>query len=173
MLLPALDRVYRFEGRDGKVTSHRVVLADGGVDENLGMSALEPGRNPDFAYAEKLDYLICCDAGHGIHDGTEIPFWWPSRMIRALKVLMKGVQDGTFKRLHLYAEKGEIEGFALVYLGQDDSKLPLRPPNLVKCAQVSHYPTDFSAMSAQDIEIISVRGEQLTRLLVSRYLRNL
>lgn len=172
VMLPSLDRQYRFE-KAGNEETHRVQLTDGGVDENLGVAALEPGRNPDFAYAEKLDYLICCDAGHGLHSGEELAFWWPARMIRALKVLMKGVQDGTFKRLHQYSENGLIDGFLLVYLGMQDKNLPFAPPGLVARSEVSTYPTDFSAMSAADLEKIALRAEQLTRLLSSRYLRDL
>jgi hypothetical protein len=34
---------------------------------------------------------------------------------------------------------------------------------------VVHYPTDFSAMSDADIDLLSRRGEQLTRLLIEHY----
>jgi hypothetical protein len=40
---------------------------------------------------------------------------------------------------------------------------------LVPQEGVVAYPTDFSAMPAEMIRLISLRGEQLTRLLLARY----
>lgn len=35
------------------------------------------------------------------------------------------------------------------------------------------YPTDFLPMSDEDINLLSLRGEQLTRLLIARYMPEL
>jgi NTE family protein len=64
---------------------------------------------------------------------------------------------------------GEIQGFLMPYLGQRDSALPVRPPDLVTREQVLGYPTNFNPMSKGNIERLSRRGEQLTRCLVDTY----
>ena len=65
-LLPALDRKYRFT-RKGSITNPtRVLLTDGGVFENIGVSPMEPGRTPSISTnVFDPDYIICCDAGGG------------------------------------------------------------------------------------------------------------
>jgi NTE family protein len=57
----------------------------------------------------------------------------------------------------------------MVYLGQDDNRLPVKPPDLVARSAVRNYPTDFSPMSDKNIELLTTRGEQLTRLLLDHY----
>ena len=72
-------------------------------------------------------------------------------------------------RMHLLAANGQLKGFVLAYLGQQDAALPYPLPDLVTRDQVFGYPTDFAAMAEQDIELITRRGEQLTRMLVAYY----
>ena len=72
--------------------------------------------------------------------------------------------------LHQHTDAGDIAGFALSYLGQDDDRLPWRPPALPAREDVREYPTDFSPMDAGDIDRIALRGELLTRLHVAYYL---
>jgi NTE family protein len=74
------------------------------------------------------------------------------------------------QRLHALKQNRLIKGFALPYLGQQDTSLPYKQPGLIPRAQVIGYPTNFSAMSREWIDKLSGRGEQLTRLLVPRYL---
>jgi NTE family protein len=57
----------------------------------------------------------------------------------------------------------------MVYLGQDDARLPMAPPNLIPRSAVRDYPTDFAQMSDKNISLIATRGEQLTQLLLDRY----
>ena len=40
-------------------------------------------------------------------------------------------------------------------------------------AEVCEYPTDFSPMNVEDIDRLTLRGEFLTRLLISYYLPDL
>ena len=61
----------------------------------------------------------------------------------------------------------------MVYLGQQDDKLPWTPSDLVRRDQVRNYPTDFAPMSAEDLELLAKRGEQLTHIIVDRYLPDL
>ena len=75
--------------------------------------------------------------------------------------------------LHGMREAGVIKGFAMPYLGQQDGILPWKPSALVSREEVIEYPTDFAAMSPEWIELLSDRGEQLTRVLVATYLHEL
>ena len=83
------------------------------------------------------------------------------------------VQTSAYGRLHRCVENGELVGFVLPYLGQQDGTLPFRPPDLVPREEAITYPTDFSAMSEGAVNMLSLRGEQLTRLLIARYVPEL
>ena len=172
--LPALDRKYRFtkKGRISDLT--RVLLTDGGVFENLGVSPMEPGRTPSISTnVFDPDYIICCDAGAGLFDDDSYPTRWPSRMYRSFLTVFRKVQDATRKRLHNLAATDEISGFALSYLGQKDNALPWIPAELPRRDEVRSYPTDFAAMSTEDIDRLALRGELLTRFLIAYYLPEL
>jgi integrative and conjugative element protein (TIGR02256 family) len=170
VFLPAFDETYSFVRRDGTVHKERVVLTDGGVIENLGVSCLEPGRSGSVGYNTfSTDYVISCDAGAGQFEGHQVPFGWMSRMTQAFETVFRKVHDATLSRLHTYVPAGQLKGFVLAYLGQQDRSLPSPPPDLVPREDVVAYPTDFSAMSAEMVRLISLRGEQLTRLLIARY----
>ena len=66
--------------------------------------------------------------------------------------------------------RGQIKSFILPYLGQLDRQLPNPPADLVRREEVHSYPTDFSAMPAEWIERLSLRGEQLTLCLAQAYI---
>ena len=172
--LPALERKYRFTKNGCTMDLTRVLLTDGGVFENLGVSPMEPGRTPTISTnVFNPDYIICCDAGAGLFDDNSYPTYWPSRMCKSFLTVFRKAQDATRKRLHGLAAAGEISGFALCYLGQQDNALPWVPAGLPKRNEVWNYPTDFAAMSAKDIDQLALRGELLTRFLVSYYLPDL
>ena len=169
MLLPAFDEEFDFE-RKGEKTKRRVVITDGGVFDNLGISCMEPGRDERFSeHVFAPPYIICCNAGHGQFDDRHIPYGFYSRINRSVEVIFKKVQDAAMKRLHHYVASGQIKGFILPYLGQNDRLLPFSVPGLISREAVCGYPTDFAAMSDEDNERISKRGEQLTSLLLSYY----
>jgi NTE family protein len=169
-LLPAFDEMMTFTRPDGTERHERVVLTDGGVYENLGVSCLEPGRSKDFGYNTfKTDYIISCDAGAGQFSGHEVPYGWVSRMARSFETVFRKAHDATLQRLHTYVPSGQLKGFVLAYLGQQDNSLPTIPPDLVRREDVVAYPTDFSAMPREIIERLSRRGEQITRILIARY----
>lgn len=170
-LLPAIDESYEFVNKQGDKKKHRVILTDGGVFDNLGLTCMEPGRSTDYSYnVYNPDYIICCNAGHGIFKDNTIPYFWPSRMKRSFESVFRKVHDASVERLHCYLKSGQIQGFILPYLGQQDHYLPYIPPDLVMREDVSNYPTDFAPMSEKWIRLISDRGEQLTRILLDRYL---
>ena len=174
VILPAVDRSFEFVDRKGNRSRNRVILTDGGVFENLGVSCLEPGRSADFSQQTfDLDYIVCCDAGQGLLGDNNFPFYWPGRMKRSFESIYRKANDAVRARLFNHVEAGKLRGFCLAYLGQMDSALPYIPPDLVRREQVKDYPTDFSAMSQSDISLLSRRGEQLTRVLISRYCEDL
>ena len=174
VFLPALDRKYRFTKNGSTKEPTRVLLTDGGVFENLGVSPMEPGRTPTISTnVFNPDYIICCDAGAGLFDDNSYPIYWPSRMCKSFLTVFRKVQDATRKRLHWLGAAGEISGFALCYLGQQDKALPWMPAGLPTRDEVRNYPTDFAAMSKKDIDRLALRGELLTRFLVSYYLPDL
>jgi NTE family protein len=173
LLLPALDRIWNFR-KNEKEHRHRVILTDGGVYDNLGIQVLEPGRDPKFSlHTFPCEYLIVCNAGHGLSSGTDIPMGFYSRVKKSFEIIHRRVQDASMHRLHQLKTDGLIKGFVLPYLGQQDSVLPWKPSGLIPCEEVNAYPTDFAAMSEEWIEKLSKRGEQLTRLLVPYYLKDL
>lgn len=169
--LPAIDRRLSFVPLGGgDAVHHRVVLTDGGVYDNLGVTCMEPGRSPDFSTnVFAPDYIICCDAGPGQFDATPLPYGWATRMSRAFETTHRQVQHGTQTRLHQWREHGALKGFIYAYLGQQDDRLPLKPDNFVTRDRVVSYPTDFSAMPETDIVSLSSRGEQLTHVLLQHY----
>lgn len=172
-LLPSIDEKATVV-KDGHRYEERVVLTDGGIYDNLGVTCMEPERSPDFGFnTYRPSYIICCDAGHGQFDGSEIPFWWPSRMKRSFESVFRKAQDSTRHRLHSYGAQASFRGFILSYLGQQDDRLPHTPPDLVRRQEVSGYPTDFSPMPSDMIRLLSLRGEQLTRLLLARWCPNI
>ena len=174
LALPALDDEMSFLTRGGDQRDERVVLTDGGVFDNLGTSCMEPGRSASISTnVFTPDYIISCDAGRGLMDDEYIPYFLPSRLRRSFEAVFRKVQDATRGRLHQYAASGEIDGFILPYLGQQDSRLPIAPADLVPREAVVDYPTNFSPMSEEQIELLARRGEQLTRLLIDLYLPEL
>ena len=174
VLLPALDRTYRFTKKGVTSGPTRVLLTDGGVFENLGVGPMEPGREPSISTnVFNPAFIISCDAGTGLFDSDSYPMWWPSRMYRSFETVFRKVQDATRNRLHRLAESGDISGFALSYLGQDDDRLPWLPPELPTRGEVCEYPTNFSSMDIEDIDRLALRGELLTRFLVAYYLPEL
>ncbi|MHB8968836.1 MAG: patatin-like phospholipase family protein [Pirellulaceae bacterium] len=173
-LLPAIDRFFDFVSRGGERAPKRVILTDGGVYENLGVSCMTPDRDDAFSTnVFRPSYIICCDAGPGQFDDVVVPYGWTTRMRRSFEATYRQAQHGLQKQLHLWRQYGAIDGFVYAYLGQQDQRLPVQPPGFIRRDDVVHYPTDFSPMSEVDIDLLSGRGEQLARLLVEHYCPNI
>lgn len=73
------------------------------------------------------------------------------------------------KRLFELRAAAKLRAVILPYLGQRDSRLKFKPPNLVTREEAYAYPTNFSAMSEEWIERLSRRGEQPTRALIAEH----
>lgn len=169
-LLPALDRKWRFH-KNGEDTFHRVILTDGGVYDNLGVQVLEPNRDPDISlHTFPCEYLVVCNAGRGQDEVSSIPVDFAPRVARSLEIAYRRVQESTMHRLHHLRETGQIKGFVMPYLGQQDSKLLNLPADFITRSNVMNYPTDFAPMSDDWIRKLTGRGEQLTKNLIYRYL---
>ena len=168
--LPPFDWTKSFE-LDGRSNTHRVVVTDGGVFENLGLSVMEPGRDAKIsAVSYNPDIIIASDAGTGQFPGEIVPMSWPNRMIQVVNAVMRKVQDATKQRLHDHAKTGRIDGFIYAGLGQIDNRVPLKSANWVDREDVIRYPTNFSAMSEEYIRKLAGRGQAITRALVTQYL---
>lgn len=168
VFLPAIDRTFTFVDRTSNQSLERVILTDGGVFDNLGITCLEPGRLSELSYnVFESDYIICCNAGQGLFSDHVHPYWLLSQMKRSFESIFRKTQDQGYQRLHNYVVSGALKGFILPYLGQKDSMITL--PDLVSREEVLNYPTNFSAMSEEYIERLTKRGEQLTRWLIDRY----
>ena len=173
LLLPPLIEKFCFE-REGVVATEKVVLTDGGVFDNLGITVLEPGRDSGISINTfPSTHIISLNAGPGQMSGDTSPFWWLSRVRQSFNTVHRKVQDSTYSRLHRYVESGKLRGFGMVYLGQIDSQLPYMPADLVSRESVRDYPTNFASMAQRDLDMLALRGEQLTNVIIDRYLSSI
>lgn len=171
-LLPSFDEFMDFE-KAGQKSRHRVMLTDGGIYDNLGITCLLPGRSAEFSTnVSDVAFIIACDAGQGMPSGMARPYLWPSRMLMTVNTIHRRTHSLSYELLHRMKSTGQIEGFMLPYLGQIDERLPYIPDDLVRRDKTFDYPTDFSPMKEIDIVRIGMRGEQLTKLLYDYYQPN-
>lgn len=170
LLLPAVERTYTFRRHPGDpAEQHVVLLTDGGIYDNLGLSVMEPGRSAAHtAHAYDVNYIIACDAGRG-----RLPLasghFAGARLRRSFEIVHRRAQDSSRGRLHEAAAAGLIDGFIHAYLGMPDERLPIPVCDLVPAERVRNYPTNFRAVSESDLDALSLRGEQLTSSLLSHY----
>lgn len=168
-LLPALDLELDFHKEHSGDSRKRVILTDGGVYDNLGITCLEPGRDSAYTrFTYDTTFLIVCDAGHGMRPDTARPFWCPARMGAAFGTVFKKAVDANKKVLHSWGEKPDF-GFIYAFLGQQDTKLDTKPSDFVTRDQVNTYPTDFAAITEQDQDRLTRRGEQQMEILIGMY----
>lgn len=172
ILLPPLVETIHFEIK-GQARQDIVSLTDGGIFDNLGVAVLEPGRAHDAIFKHPVSHIISLNAGAGQFEGEERHYWWVGRVKRSFAAVHRKAQDAVYQRLHKFAETGELQGFGMVYLGQQDARLPWAPGDLVRRDEVRDYPTDFAPMSARNLDLLARRGEQLTHIIVDRYLPSL
>jgi len=169
VLLPHLHRTYTFTKRDGTKESRSLLITDGGVYDNLGLTPLLPRRSTAHtSHLYDLDYIIAVDAGQGRSVRTA-PNFAPGRLGRSFQIAYGRAQDGSRARLNQYAEEGAMHGFIHSYLGTRDERLPLPLADLIPREAVVNYPTDFARMTPENLHLLATRGEQLTRILVEHY----
>lgn len=169
VLLPALTRDYEFRGRNGAVTRRQMVMTDGGVYDNLGLSPLLPGRSPAHTHhVYDLDYLIVADAGRG-RSARRAGRFLPTRLKQTFDITYGKTQDAGRSRVHLAGESQQVTGFVHAYLGMMDANMPVPVDDLVPRDAVEGYPTNFAKMTDVAMTAVSVRGEQLTRVLLGHH----
>jgi NTE family protein len=167
-LLPALDDRMTFV-KDGKSTTQRVILTDGGVYDNLGLSPLWPDRDPKISlHVNNYERIIACRGGYGLRQGAPSIFW-PSRMLAVMHAALARTENLSVNRLFDLLKSRRLKGVLVPYLGQSDSTLAFPPPDLIPASEVADYPTDFSAMPHEWIDRLSRRGEQLTLALLKEH----
>lgn len=172
LFLPAFDETLTFE-KDGALENSRVILTDGGIYDNLGLGCLWPDRSTDFSLnVIPVDTIICCSAGYGLRQDPPSQFIF-ARMLSVFSAIFDRAQNASVHRLHEVQRTGQIKGFVFPYLGQRDRQLPNPPVDLVRREEAHAYPTDFSAMSDEWIDRLSLRGEQLTLCLTRAYVPDL
>ncbi|MDP9443959.1 MAG: patatin-like phospholipase family protein [Actinomycetota bacterium] len=168
LLLPALTRTYQFESRNGERLQRAISMTDGGVYDNLGLSSLLPGRSRAFtSHVYDLDYLIAADSGRG-RATQRAALHLPGRLKRSFDIAYNKAQDGGRAQLNA-AAAGWLRGFVHAYLGMRDSRLPSPVADFVHREGVIDYPTDFASVPPADLRRLTLRGEQLTRTLLSHY----
>jgi predicted acylesterase/phospholipase RssA len=169
VLLPHLRRTYTFSKRDGTQESKSLLMTDGGVYDNLGLTPLLPRRSAAHtSHVYDLDYIIAVDAGQG-RSVRAAPNFLLGRLSRSFQIAYGRAQDGSRARLNQYAEEGAMRGFIHSYLGTRDERLPLPVADLVPREAVANYPTDFAGMTPDNLRLLATRGEQLTRILIEHY----
>jgi NTE family protein len=170
LLLPAMERNYTFTRPGFSEPSQQVVLlTDGGIYDNLGLTVLEPGRSANHtAHVYDVDYVIASDAGRGKLPPVAGHFAG-TRLRRSFDTVHRRAQDAARARLHAAAATGQLQGVVHAYLGMPDERVPVPVADLIPATTVRHYPTGFKAMAGADMQLITTRGEQLTRALLAHY----
>lgn len=169
VLLPALRRNYEFQSKDGSRHNEHMVMTDGGVYDNLGLSPLLPGRSMQFtSHVYDLDYIVAVDAGRGRMQ-TSAARYMLGRMAQSFDITHTKSQDAGRSRIHSARENNQLRGLIHVYLGMRDERLPLPVADLVPRSRVQNYPTNFAPMKKFDLDAITIRAEQITRTLLSSY----
>jgi NTE family protein len=169
LFLPALDEDLAFDCRDGSRRVERITLTDGGVYDNLGLAPLWPDRDASVSLnVAPVDAIICCRAGYGLRHDPPSQFM-VARLKSAFACIHDRAQNAGMKRLFELQASGKLRAVVLPYLGQNDRKLKYPPGDLVTREVAYAYPTDFAAMSAEWIDRLSRRGEQLTRALIAEH----
>jgi NTE family protein len=169
MMLPALDETFDFTPKRGPMRRERVSLTDGGVYDNLGLSPFWPDRIAGVSLqVDDIDTIIACRAGDGLRLDDPDPFL-PGRMTATVAAMHGRAQNATMKRLFDLRDAGRLAAFILPYLGQEDGSLRFPPADLVPRSSVVNYPTNFSPMSEDWIERLSLRGDQLTTALIREH----
>lgn len=168
LLLPALERQFTFK-RANATRTESVMLGDGGIYDNLGLSVLTPRRSPQFTdHVYNVTHIVSCDAGRGLL-APRVSRFFLRRIARSFEIVHAQAQNQGRGRLHEWSAAGQIDGFVMAYLGQRDDRLPVPINDLVPHADVASYPTNFAAMNEEDIDALTTRGEQLIRALLPHY----
>jgi NTE family protein len=168
LMLPALDEELTFQ-KAGETVVRQVILTDGGVYDNSGLSPLWPDRDPNVSfYVGQHGRLIASRAGYGLgHDPA--PTFVGSRMKAAFFSVHARAQNAAVQRLFEIKRTGQVENILLPFIDQPDEQLTRATEDLVPRVHVSSYPTDFYGMTDAWAERLIRRGEQVTKALLDQH----
>jgi len=167
-LLPPLDCVFRF--KKNQISKEKnVLLTDGGVYDNLGMSPIWPGRNSNVSLDfGKYENLIASRAGYGVEKNNVSGFGL-SRLKATMYIALNRSENSSVNRIFDLYKYGGFNSVLLPYLGQNDEMLKFLPENYFSQEMVSNFPTNFNAMNDEWICKLSKRGEQVTDALIAEH----
>ena len=172
LAFPAYDLTETFVRRDGTEHQRRVILTDGGVYDNLGTSPLLPNRTSTVStnVHGPHEWIIACDAGRGLFDGSSRPYWYVSRLRQSFDSTYRKAQNSDRAALfNLNDQEGPVRGVVVAMLGMNDANLPVPISDIVRREQVIGIKTNLSALSDGQIELLTRRGEQIIGALVAHY----
>ncbi|NWD50216.1 patatin-like phospholipase family protein [Pseudomonas gingeri] len=168
LFLPALDQRMTFTSDRGEST-HRITLSDGGVYDNLGLNPLWPEREfRESLRVKRHGWIIACRAGYSL-EVTEPASALLSRMMASFESVFARSQNLAMTRLFDLKAAGKLKGVLVPYLGQKDSTLEFKSPDMVSGEVTAGYPTNFSAMDKDWIERLVRRGEQIVHAQVRQH----
>jgi NTE family protein len=162
IFFPAVDTVYDFLGAEGSIKKQNVLLSDGGILDNLGISCLRAERRSDENYnTYEVDYIVCCTAGQG--EKKSVPYWLIPRLIRTSETINRKLLDFEYENLKRSTFLGVLKGFILA-----------RFSNGGPCPEkIKNYPTNFFGLKQPDIDLIVQSGEEVTEQYLQQYLPEL
>ncbi|MEJ2885224.1 patatin-like phospholipase family protein [Actinomycetospora aeridis] len=172
VFLPPLTRTYTFRTRFGEPEGKRLRMTDGGVYDNMGISPLMPGRSRTHtAQVYDPDYIVAVDAASGREtDPSPTPRGiYRLTLARSFDITHTKTQDGNRAQLHTVATNGQLRGFVHAYLGMQDRNLPIHVEDYVPRCAVDSIGTSFKALTETELQALTTRGEQLTRVLTAHY----
>ena len=173
LAFPTYDLTDTFVPRDGSdERTERVILTDGGVYDNLGTSVFLPGRDPAIStnVHDPHDWIISCDTGRGVFDGSKRPYWFLGRVKQAVDTTYRRAQDTSRARLFdLDGQPNTVKGHLVAHLGMPERHLPAPIPNLVPPEYVTAIKTDLSPLTAHEFDLLTRRGEQIMGALIARH----
>lgn len=169
LLLPAIDSELTFQREGHEDLTHRVILTDGGVYDNMGLAPFWPDRDTSISMpVEPFRNVIACRAGYPLSINQPSTFAG-RRMADVFDSVFMRAQNAATQRLFNTAKSGKFEKVLMPYLGQKDSQLGKPHPDLTPLSAVKDYPTDFSSMTDADAEALIRRGETLVLSLLEEH----
>ena len=172
LAFPANDFTQAFIRRNGTEHERRVILTDGGVYDNLGTTVLLPGREPEIStnVLGPHQWIISCDAGRGLDDGSSRPYWFLDRLKRSFEATYRKAQNADRSQLFdLDKQPTPVKGMVVAMLGMSDKNFPVPIADLVPRDKVIGIKTSFTALTDEQIRLLTTRGEQTMGNLIARY----
>jgi NTE family protein len=149
IFFPAVDKAYSFISEDNSVERIKVLLSDGGIIDNLGITSfMSNGMQRENYINCDVNYIICATAVQGYK--RSVPYWLIPRLMRASETINRRLLEFEHDNLKRSLANDEIEGFMLLCLAEGTNE------------KIQNYPTNFYAMKQSDIDLIVVRGEKMT-----------